>query len=140
MIIPDVNVLVGALRLDDPRHASLADWLADAVGSPEPLGLPLMVLDGAVQVVTHPKVFRDPTPLAAVLDDLERLIADPGVVLLGEARWSTLARLCQQADARGNLVPDAHLAAIAIDHGAALVTLDHDFARFPGLVWRTPGV
>lgn len=138
MIIPDVNIIVGALRLDDPRHSLLADWLAAAVRDPEPVGLPLFVLAGAVRVVTHPKVFRDPTPLACVISDLERLVAEPGVVVLGEARFATLARLCRQADARGNLVPDAHLAALAIDHGATLVTLDRDFARFPGLVWRGP--
>jgi len=138
MIIPDVNILVGALRHDDPRHATLSTWLTDAVASPEPLGLPMVVLAGAVRVVTHPKVFRDPTPLASVLADLDRLIAEPGVVTLGEARWSTLSRLCEQADARGNLVPDAHIAAIAIDHGATLVTLDHGFARFPGLTWCAP--
>ena len=138
MIIPDVNVLVGALRLDDPRHDALADWLANAIADPEPLGLPTLVLAGAIRVVTHPKVFCDPTPPASVLADLERLVAEPGVVVLGEARFATLAGLCRQVGATGNSVPDAHLAAIAIDHAATLVTLDHGFARFPGLTWRSP--
>jgi len=138
VILPDVNVLVGALRADAPRHDALRTWLESTVRAPEPLGLTDAVLGGTVRVLTHPRVFARPTPLRTALDLVEHLRSHPGVVRAapGPHHWELVAELCRAADARGNLVADAQHAAVAIEHGATWVSQDRDFARFPGLRWQ----
>jgi hypothetical protein len=140
VILPDVNVLVGAFRTDAPSHARLRAWLEDAVVGVEDLGLTDAVLAGTVRVLTHPKVFARPTPLEDALTQVAALRAADGVVRVtpGPHHWGVVERLCRAADARGNLVADAQHAAVAIEYGALWVTLDRDFARFPGLRWASP--
>ena len=140
MIIPDVNVLVGAFRVDAPDHDRLRAWLEAAVVGVEDLGLTDAVLTGTVRVLTHPRVFVQPTPLARALEQVAALHAADGVVRVTPTprHWEVLEQLCRAADARGNLVADAAHAAVAIEHGALWVTLDRDFARFPGLRWAPP--
>ena len=140
MIIPDVNVLVGAFRADTPDHGRLRAWLEGAVGGVEDLGLTDAVLVGTVRVLTHPRVFAKPTPLARALEQVAALRAADGVVRVAPTprHWEVVEQLCRVADARGNLVADAAHAAVAIEHGALWVTLDRDFARFPGLRWAPP--
>ena len=135
--MPDVNVLVGALRADAPRHAELRSWLEGALRSPEPVGLTDAVLGGTVRVLTHPRVFARPTPLSEALTLVDALRAHPNAVraAAGARHWDLVAALCRAADARGNLVADAQHAAVAIEHGATWVSQDRDFARFPGLRW-----
>ena len=140
MILPDVNVLVGAFRSDAPDHDDLRGWLEDAVADVEDVGLTDAVLAGTVRVLTHPRVFVRPTPVAQALDQIAALRAADGVVRVtpGPRHWELVDRLCRAADARGNLVADAAHAAAALEHGALWVTLDRDFARFPGLRWKSP--
>lgn len=140
MILPDVNVLVGAFRADAPQHGALRAWLEGAVADPEDLGLTDAVLAGTVRVLTHPRVFARPTPLDVALGQVADLLAADGVVRItpGPRHWALVDELCRAADARGNLVPDAAHAAVAVEHGALWVTLDRDFARFPRLRWASP--
>jgi len=140
VIIPDVNVLVGAFRADAPDHDRLRAWLEGAVVGVEDLGLTDAVLTGTVRVLTHPRVFAKPTPLARALEQVATLRAADGVVRVAPTprHWEVFEQLCRVADARGNLVADAAHAAVAIEHGALWVTLDRDFARFPGLRWAPP--
>jgi toxin-antitoxin system PIN domain toxin len=140
MILVDVNILVHAFREDAPRHAPLRAWLEDLVYSESAFALSELVLSGFLRIVTHPRVFSPATPLEPALEFVEALRAQPNCVLLapGERHWSIFARLCRDGAARGNLVPDAYLAAIAIESGSELATTDRDFARFPGLRWRPP--
>jgi len=140
VIIPDVNVLVGAFRADAPDHGRLRAWLEGAVVGVEDLGLTDAVLTGTVRVLTHPRVFAKPTPLARALEQVATLRAADGVVRAAPTprHWEVFEQLCRAADARGNLVADAAHAAVAIEHGALWVTLDRDFARFPGLRWAPP--
>jgi uncharacterized protein len=140
VILPDVNVLVYALRRDAPDHERYRDWLERAANAPEALGLSDLVLSGVVRVLTHPRVFERPSDTAAVLDELGRLRTVPTAVRItpGVRHWEVFDGLCRQAGVRGNLVPDAYLAALAIESGSTLVTTDGDFARFPGLRWRHP--
>jgi len=86
-------------------------------------------------------VFRPPTPLEHALRFAEALRAHPTTSLIspGDRHWSIFTRLCQNTNARGNLVPDAFFAALAIESGGEWVTTDRDFAKFPGLRWRVPG-
>ena len=99
-----------------------------------------LALSGCLRVITHPKVFKKPTPLTQALDFLEDFRSREEVHLLGPGagHWKIFADLCRRSDARGNLVPDAFHAALAIELGCEWLTLDRGFARFPGLKWRHP--
>jgi uncharacterized protein len=90
--------------------------------------------------VTHPRVFREPTPLTTALDFAGGLRASPAAPSLapGERHWSILTDLCKRVRAIGNLIPDAFLAALAIEYGAISVTADRTFGRFSGLRWQYP--
>jgi len=140
MRLVDVNVLVYAFRADAPGHEAHHDWLAKQVASDEAYAVSDHVLAGFLRVVTHPRVFHPPTPLEPALAFTrayrERVNAVP--VAPGGRHWGIFERLCTEAGARGNLVPDAWLAAVAIEHGCEFVTTDRDFARFPGLRWVHP--
>lgn len=139
MILPDVNVLVGAFRVDATQHAELRAWVERAVNGPETVGLTDAVLGGTLRVMTNPRVFARPSPLDEVLELVEALRAHPNVdrVAPGPRHWDLVAELCLAADARGNLVADAQHAAVAVEHGATWVSQDRDFARFPRLRWVT---
>jgi toxin-antitoxin system PIN domain toxin len=104
------------------------------------LGVPGVVLSGFVQLVTDARVFAGPTPLAEAVGFVRTLLGSPSVRLLAEthSQCERFLDLCTAADARGQRVPDAWLAALAIDHGATLMTSDRGFARYPGLRWRDP--
>ena len=131
----DVNVLVNAHRGDAPDHADWRDWLDEARVASEPLGVPSLVLSGFLRVVTHPKVFLAPTPISEALTFATTLRSSPSVVDLvpGDRHWSIFTDLCRTVGARGNVVPDAYVAAIAIEQGATWITADRGFARFPAL-------
>lgn len=140
MILPDVNVLVHAYREDAPRHASVRAWLEELVNSDHAFAVSDIVLSGFLRVVTHPRVFTPPTPLEQALEFAEALRAQPNCIVVapGERHWRIFTRLCRDGDARGNLVPDAYLAALAIESGSELASTDRDFARFEDLRWRPP--
>lgn len=140
MNLPDVNVLVNALRPDAPQHATCRDWLQRTASSSRPFALTSTVLTGAARVLTHPRVFDPPSDIEAVLDELGRMRDAANVVIVepGPRHWQIFRELCRDADARGNLVPDAALAAVAVEHGCRLITLDRDFARFGDLDWAPP--
>ena len=91
-------------------------------------------------MITHPKIFKKPTPLAQAIDFVEDFRSREEVHLLapGAGHWKILVDLCCRADARGNLVPEVFHAALAIELGCEWLTLDRGFARFPGLNWRHP--
>ena len=129
-----------AFYVEAPEHERYRDWLRSAVDSPEPVAVSDLVLSGFVRVTTNPRVISPPIPLANALMFADSLRASPGVVFvsLGERHWEIFERLCPKAGARGNLVTDAYLAALAIELGCELITTDRDFARFPGLRWRHP--
>lgn len=140
MLCVDVNVLVYAHRADVPHHDRYAGWLDRARRGKEAFGVPSLCLSGFLRVVTHPKVFRDPTPVQVALDFVEGLRATTNYVAVhpGYRHWSIFADLCRAVDARGNVVPDAYLAAMAIERRAVMYTVDRGFARFPELQWRHP--
>ncbi|HEX5079047.1 MAG TPA: type II toxin-antitoxin system VapC family toxin [Geminicoccaceae bacterium] len=140
MIITDVNVLVYAYRAEAVDHASYWGWLDSVANGDETFALSGLVLSGFVRVVTHPRVFRPPSPIDDALGFAEDLLNQPNCVVIrpGPRHWGLFARLCRENGATGNLVPDAYLAALAIEAGCELVTTDRDFARFEGLRWRHP--
>jgi toxin-antitoxin system PIN domain toxin len=123
-----------------PLHAAYREWLEAAVESDEAFGVSDLVLSGFVRVVTHPRVFSPPEPVESALAFADALRAAPTAVPVspGARHWGIFERLCRESGARGNLVPDAYLAALAIESGSEWVTTDRDYARFPGLRWRHP--
>lgn len=141
MILPDVNVLVYAYREEVEQYPQYAEWLSQILRGREPLALHDPVLSGFVRVVTNPRVFDEPTPVALALGLVSRLRHARYARWLpsGHSTWEALGRFADGDRAiRGNLVPDAHLAAVAIAHGCRLATTDRGFARFPGLRWFHP--
>ena len=136
MILPDVNVLVHAFREDSPCFAQCSGWLEDVVNGRDELGLSEVVLLGVMRIVTNPRVYVKPTAPAAAFQFLNDLRAAPRSrrVAATSGTWRTFAELVAgDALIRGNIVPDAWLAALAISHGADLATADRGFARYPGL-------
>lgn len=141
MIVPDVNVLVYAFKEVAAHHSAYRGWLLATVDGDEELGLLEPVLAGFVRIVTHPKVFARPTPTTDALAFVEALRGAPGSrdLRATDASWSRLAALAAQDRAlRGNLLPDAFLASVALAHGGEVATSDRGFARFPGLRWFDP--
>lgn len=140
MILVDVNVLVQAFHDGAPEHARCREWLDELVASPEPFGVSELVLSGFIRVATHPKVFDPPATVGKALMFAGALRAQPNAVIVapGPRHWDIFTKLCVAAGAKGNLVPDAYLAALAIESGSEWITMDRDFSRFPGLRWRHP--
>ena len=138
MILLDVNILVHAFRQDSPRHDTHHKLLQELVAADSPFAAPDLVLSGFLRVVTHPRIFDPFTPLPQALEFTEALRRQPNFLPIapGPRHWQIFTRLCRDADARGNLIPDAYLAALVIESGSELLTNDRDFARFPGLRWR----
>ncbi|MBI4556161.1 MAG: type II toxin-antitoxin system VapC family toxin [Candidatus Hydrogenedentes bacterium] len=140
MILPDANVLIYAFRRDVERHSEYRQWLESVLTSEPTLGLSDIVLSSVVRIVTHPRVFAKPSSLQQALAFTNFLWSHPKVVRVtpGNRHWGIFENLCRQVDARGNLISDAYLAAVAIEAGADWITTDRDFSRFPGLRWRHP--
>jgi toxin-antitoxin system PIN domain toxin len=140
MVLPDVNVLVYAHREDTANHGAIQAWLEGVVNGDEAYAISDLVLSGFVRVVTHPKVFKRPSSVAEALAFAEQLREQPNCVRVepGPRHWDLFRRLCVEAGVKGNLVPDAYLAAIAIESGCEWISTDRDFSRFNGLRWRHP--
>jgi toxin-antitoxin system PIN domain toxin len=140
LIVPDVNILVIAHRVDQDDHDAIRGWLEAEVNSDRPLALADIAVSGFLRIVTNARIYHRPTALDTALAFVDGLIEQPTClpVSAGARHWTILRGLLRDADARANLVPDAHLAAIAIENGATVATRDRGFARFPGLRWMDP--
>jgi len=140
MLLPDVNVLIYAHRAESPEHDRYAAWLRSLAQGHEPFAMSGLVLSGVLRVVTHPKIFRTPTPLETAIAFVDAIQRRPNCLMLapGPRHWSIFASLCRDAQATGKLVADAYHAALAIEHGCQLVTTDGDFGRFKGLRFKHP--
>lgn len=135
-----MNVLLYAFREDAADHPRYREWLLIALRGDEPVGLADTVLSGFLRIVTHRGIFRPPTPPEEAIAFVDALVESPTTALLqpGPRHWSIFRNLCLETGARGNLVADAYLAALAIEYGCEFMTTDRDFARFPSLRWRHP--
>jgi toxin-antitoxin system PIN domain toxin len=140
VLLFDVNVLVYAHREDADNHAAYREWLEGVINADAAYAVSELVLSGFIRIVTHPKVFITPSSLGDALVFAEQLRDQPNCVVLqpGPRHWDIFRRLCTDSGVKGNLVPDAYLAALAIESGSEWITTDRDFSRFKGLRWRTP--
>jgi toxin-antitoxin system PIN domain toxin len=140
LILPDVSVLVYAHRRDAADHAAFRDWLESLLNGDESYGITRQVLGSFIRVVTHPRVFKTPSRIEDAFRFASQLLKLPNAILIepGPRIWEIFERLCQEHNARGNLVPDAWFAALTIESGCEWITTDRDFSRFKGLRWRLP--
>ena len=140
MILPDVNVLIYAFRRDVPQHAVCRPWLVDVVSSDARFGVSPAVLSAVVRITTNPRAYRMPSVIDEAFAFCENLLRQPHceIVEPGERHWEIFRRLCIDTDTRGARVTDAWFAALAIEWSCEWITLDRDYARFPGLKWQVP--
>jgi len=140
MILPDVNILIYAFRTDLPQHADCRQWLLDVIAGDSRFGLSPMVLSAVIRITTSARAFKAPSTLEEAFGFCEDLLGQPHcqIVQPGERHWAVFRRLCIETDTRGSRVSDAWFAALAIESGCEWITLDRDYARFPGLNWRVP--
>ena len=140
MILVDANILVYAYASSLSQHAAARSWLDEQLFSASRLGLPWSSVLAFVRLVTNPRLFSQPTSMSAAWTQVQTwLDAEAAWTPLPTARHRALVGACLGAPGlRANDVPDADLAALAIEHGLRLATTDGGFARFPGLAWFDP--
>jgi uncharacterized protein len=140
VILPDVNVLIGAFRADSPHHQLCRPWLVRTVQDNAPFGLSTQILAAVVRITTNGKIFKVPSTLEDAFGFCGDLVEQPycRIVEPGERHWTIFQRLVIETDMRGPRVSDAWFAALAIEAGCEWITLDRDFARFSELSWSAP--
>lgn len=138
-MLVDANILVYSYVEEMPQHEAARAWLDDRLSGRQAVGLPWESLLAFVRVVSDPRLFPKPTPLPDAWSVVETLLAAPPtwIPLPTDRHFDVLGALLP-AVSRSSLLPDAHLAALAIEHGLALVSADGDFARFGALRWINP--
>ena len=140
MILVDANVLLYAYDTSAAKHRAAKEWWEGRLSSPEPIRLAWSTITAFVRIGTHPRVFDNPLALNEACEHVASWLERPmvGVLEPGPRHWDIFRRLLVAAQASGNLVTDAHLAALAVEHGAELRSTDMDFARFKELSWEDP--
>jgi len=135
MILLDVNVLLYAYDARAEEHAKARQWLEDAFAERQPLCLAWVTILAYLRISTNPRSQANPLSVSEAVANVNEWLAYPSVAILnpGERHWSILTKLIADAQVRGPLVTDTHLAALAIEYGAQVCTADRDFARFTGL-------
>ena len=139
MLVPDVNLLVYAYNEDAPFHVAAKAWWEARLSSNEPVGLAWVAMLGFVRIMSNRRALLQPMPLVEAVGHCRTWLAKPNVRVItpGPSHLDILADLLD-GPVGSNLVTDAHLAALAIEHQAELHSNDSDFARFSGLMWRNP--
>lgn len=140
MILVDTNLLVYATDADSPHHARARVWLEERLSSATPVGLAWLVILAFLRVTTRPGVLRRPYTPEEALGFVDDWFAQPYVRLVGpgDHHWPLLRNLLKTTGTAGHLVADAHLAALAIEHGWTVYSADNDFKRFPGVEHVNP--
>jgi uncharacterized protein len=140
MILVDANLLLYAEDSQAARHAGARDWWDAQLSGDDPVCLCWTVLTAFVRIGTNPRVYARPLSVEEAVERIESWLEQPCVRIVHATgrHLEVFGQLLATGQATGNLVPDAHLAALAIEHGCVLCSTDGDFARFPGLEWQNP--
>lgn len=140
MKLVDANVLLNAVNASAPDHASARRWLDHALSGGAPVGFAWIVLLAFLRLTTRPGLFERPLTVDQALEVVDGWLEPPAARFVHPTtRHATvLAGLLRGAGTAGNVVNDAHLAALALEHRAQVVTYDSDFGRFPGVRWERP--
>jgi len=141
VLLVDANVLLNVLNEDADDHAVADRWLFEALSGHEPIGLAWHALLAVIRVSTHPSLFRAPLTVGQAVGEVEAWLAAPPALLVDPtSRHPSMLEQClEQTGVGGNLVNDAHLAALAREYDATVISFDRDFGRFEGVRWRLPG-
>lgn len=139
-MLVDANILLLAVDADSPHHDRVASWLVAQLSGDRRVGLPWESLGAFLRISTHPRASNNPLAPAAAWGFVQDWLAVPNVWIPvpTDKHASVLGRLIDRYQLSGNLLPDAHLAALAIQHGLEIWSADTDFARFTEVRWRNP--
>jgi uncharacterized protein len=140
MMLVDINVMIYAHRADVDRHEEYRDWMQALIDGPEPYAVTDSAVAGLVRIVTNRRIYKRPATIDEALTYADQVRNQPHAQVIGPGPrfWELFSDLSRKANAVGDLVPDAYLAALAIEHGCEVITTDKDFRKFPGLRWRHP--
>ncbi|MBJ7471707.1 MAG: type II toxin-antitoxin system VapC family toxin [Solirubrobacteraceae bacterium] len=140
MIVPDVNVLIYAADSQSVHHDAARQWWEQVLSTDTPVGLPWVVATGFLRIVTNDRILQAPYAPEEAMDIVDGWFARPSVLAIGPGRRHAqlLRGFLDEAGRGGNVVPDAHIAAITVEHDATLWSTDRGFARFTALPWRDP--
>jgi len=140
VLLLDVNVVLAAHREDHAHHRSVRAWIDSMLAGRRQFTVPVLVWASFLRLATNRRIFEVPTPRTDAFAFIDAMIAQPGHLLVapGPRHLDLLRALCDEADALGDLVPDAVIAAVAAEHSCEIVTLDRDFARFQSVQHRRP--
>ena len=135
MILVDANSLLYAVNLDLPQHARARAWLEEVLSGNESVGLPWLVILAFLRLTTNARVFERPLTVEQSVAYIEEWLSQPVVTTVapGKGHWRILHNLLTASGTGGNLTTDAHIAALALEHGYTVYSSDNDFARFSGL-------
>lgn len=141
LLLLDVNVLIATFRDDHPHHTVARPWFNEMAKSGEPFTVPQYVWSAVFRIVTNPRIFEVPAPRDEAFDFADSICAQAGYLQVRPdfRHLSLLRGMCEEGDAVGDLIPDATIAAIALEFGCTVVTFDRDFARFPSIRHIRPG-
>ncbi|MFD0560041.1 hypothetical protein FB566_4032 [Stackebrandtia endophytica] len=141
MQIVDVNVLLYASNEDSHHHSVARRWLDAALNGTEVVGFCWVVILAYIRISTNPKIFPHPLSERTAADDIETWLSSPTAVIVEPTprHIHVLSGLLTSCGTAGNLVTDAHIAALALEHQASVVSFDADFGRFEGVNWNRPG-
>ncbi len=140
MILVDANILLYAEDSLRPLHRQARSWWDTQLSGSSPVCLSWVVVSAYIRIGTNPRVFQQPLALAQALARVQSWLDQPCTRLVQptQRHWVVFQQMLTDGQARGNLVTDAHLAALAVEHGCVLCSTDADFARFPTLKWQNP--
>lgn len=140
MKVVDINLLIYALNTDTPHHPGAKKWLEAALSEDEPVGLAWIVILGFLRIITNARIMPTPLSSETAMEIIEEWLHHPTVKIIvpGQRHWNILKELLTPLGTAAHLTSDAHLAAMAIEHGARLYSTDNDFSRFPKLRWTNP--
>ena len=140
MILVDANILLYAEDQSNPRHVKAREWWDAQLSGASPVCLCWTVLGSFIRISTNPRVFEHPLSLDQAMSRAQSWLDQPctRIVQPTDNHWNVFRKLLVEGQASANLVTDAHLAALAIEHGCELSSTDSDFARFPSVKWRNP--
>lgn len=140
MILLDANLLIYAIDADSPHHARARRWLEQTLSGDTPVGLPWIVVLAFVRITTRAGILRAQLSVERAVGFIDEWLSQPCVALVGpgDGHWPILRNLLSAGGTAGNLTTDAHLAALAIEHGCEIASTDNDFRRFVGITLVNP--
>jgi len=140
MILVDANILLYAEDKLSPHHEEARLWWDTQLSGESPVCLCWYIITAFIRISTNRRIFHRPLTIEHAVQRIQSWIDQPclRIIYPTESHWQLFQTMLQEGQANANLVPDAHLAALAIEHGCVLYSTDSDFSRFPKLKWKNP--